>query len=172
MSGLRMKSVAGIAAIGLMLTAGAGVVIAGTSISGGTDAAGGNQNSLSQSFNNTFRDTGFRHDPDASFCQYQTPTILVFTVVTSSGTLIIRIVITCNFVHISITLIPNPGSGSGFGSDSQGSDFNSGFELGFDKRDWHQHHWRGSAYNTNAPDWAKTMTVKVHGSSHTVPIGP
>jgi hypothetical protein len=175
LSRLRMKSIAGVAAIGLMLTAGAGVVIAGTSISGGTNAGGGNLSSFSQSFNNTFRNTSLRHDPDASFCQYQTPVILVFRFVTPSGTLIIRIVITCNVVHISITFIANGGSGSGSGSDSQGSDSqgsdsNPGFEFGFNQG--HRHHWRGSSYNTNAPDWAKTMTVKVGRSSHTVPVNP
>src|SRR5450755_3168261 len=70
LGGLRRTSLAGILAAALMLTSGAGAVIASTSLGGGSQ---------------TFQTLSFRHDRDSSFCQYHGPVTITRVIPTFFG---------------------------------------------------------------------------------------
>jgi len=140
---LRMSSVAGLVAVGLMLTTGVGAVLACTSLGGGGNSYGGDP------FHGVFQTTSFHHERDASFCQYRGPITKVIVIHTPRGILIITITIFCGHVHVHITFI-GP----------------FGFRFGHDPFD----NIRGSSCDTDAPDGATSLTVNAGGSSYNVPF--
>jgi uncharacterized repeat protein (TIGR02543 family) len=72
---LRVKGVAALLTMGLMLTTGAGVVFAT-----GSFGTGGSSNPFGDDpFGNVFQSTSFRHGGDASFCQYHGAKVYDYT---------------------------------------------------------------------------------------------
>lgn len=84
----RTKWVAAVLATGLMLTTGAGVVIACSSIGGGS---------------NTYDPISFHNMRDASFCQYRGPFTRTYTIKTRHGILVVVIVWDCR--HLTIHFV-------------------------------------------------------------------
>ena len=87
LSRLRMNSVAGLLAAGLMLTSGAGVVIAASALGGGKD---------------TFRTTNLHGEKDASFCQYHGPHTETRIIHTRRGIIIVLLTWDCHRLKVRI----------------------------------------------------------------------
>ena len=154
LSGLRTKWVAGLLTAGLMLTSGAGVVIACTSLGGGNDPHGGNN--LGGNFRNTFRDTSFNHGRDASYCQYHGPVTKTFTFRTRHGIVTVIVVEYCGHLHFHFQFDPD-----------RGFRFN-GFDYHFDHGPTYK--CGNSSYDTNAPDGTSAIGIDVDGSSYNLPV--
>jgi len=96
-----MNSIAALLSAGLMLTTGAGVVIACTSLAGnqgnngqGNDGRGNNgngNNSIGSLLNDTYRGTNFNDPRNASFCEYNQPITRVFYYPTRHGVLVVTV---------------------------------------------------------------------------------
>jgi len=84
-AGMHARWVAVLLAAGLLLSSGAGAVIAGESVGGGYQ---------------TFGETSFYHSRDASWCQYHGPFTKVIHITTRRGTITIIIVWDCRHAHV------------------------------------------------------------------------
>ena len=125
-----------------MLTSGVGAVLA-------AGALGGDSHRGGDPFRNIFQTTSFRHERDASDCQYRQPVTRTFIIHTRhGGELIITITIFCGHIHIHITFHERFEWRFGDGSN-QSSD---------------------GTVNSDAPNNTHAVTVTVGGASYTVPV--
>jgi hypothetical protein len=154
---LRLNSIAGMAALGLMLSSGAGVVIAATSF-GDSQGRG---DSFGNNFGRTFGDTDFHHMRDASYCQYHGPFTKTIVIHVQDGTLIITLVFDCGHLSVHVQFIPD--HSFRHGRDHHGDDFDSRFGNGQNQS------WSGS-WDSNAPTGTPSMTVSGDGGTYTVPF--
>jgi hypothetical protein len=142
-SRLRMSSVAGLAALGLMLTSGVGAVFAAGALGGGDSRHGVDP------IHNIFQTTSFRHGRDASECQYQQPVTRTFVIHTlHGGVLIITITIFCGHIHVHIT-------------------FHEHFFWRFGDR---SNQNSAGDVNTDAPNDTHVIVVTIGGAKYTVPV--
>jgi len=147
-SGLRHNWIAGVAAIGLMLTSGAGAVIASTSLAGSR----GHGDSLGSNFERTFSDTSVHHMRDASSCAFSGP----FADTIRDGSLAITLVWDCRALHVDIRVEGN-GSVRTHGS----------FSVRF--ADGSVHSGKGF-WDGFAPTGSTGMIVSAGGVMYTVPF--
>jgi uncharacterized repeat protein (TIGR02543 family) len=89
---LRIKAVAGLLTAGLMLTTGAGVVLATGTFNGGSGGNGG--------VGNVWQTTSFHHERDASWCQYDTPK--TYTYYVHAGHRIFTVLLTWDCGHLRV----------------------------------------------------------------------
>jgi hypothetical protein len=155
----RMNSVAGLVAAGLMLTSGAGAVIAATSFGG--DDHGRSGDNFGKNFGDTYGGTSFNHGRDGSFCQYHGPIVHHYFVHTRHGLVEVIVTVFCGHVHYHIEFIPDRGFRSRGDRDGQ-------FDYRFDGQGptyWSQ----GSSCDGNAPDGTTEISVGVDGSNYNLP---
>ncbi len=162
-----MNSIAALLSAGLMLTTGAGVVIACTSLAGnqgnngqGNDGRGNNgngNNSIGSLLNDTYRGTNFNDPRNASFCEYNQPITRVFYYPTRHGVLVVTVTFFCGRIHVHVQFDPD-----------------RGFRLtGFYYR-WGNgpaNNCSGSSYDADAPNnGANYVTVGADGGTYNVPF--
>ena len=138
---LRRNSIAGLAAAGLMLTSGAGAVIASTSL-----GSSGDGNSFSNSFDNTFGETGFHDTKDASDCEYWGP--FSKTYVLDHGTVDVTFVQDCDDPNVYVHC-------------------DGGFDWKFGDG---PNHYATDSWTGTVPTGTSGMTLSVHGSTYTLPV--
>jgi hypothetical protein len=194
---LRRSTLVAMLAGALMLTSGAGVVIAAGYFGGGDRYV--------------FQTTSFSHDHDASFCQYHGPVTITHTIPTPFGIYTITITYDCGrviAVHISFVPFhfPPPHGGHGpfpcygnpygiYGSsrdsygdpygiygdprDSYGNTgyFGPGYCSGGGSEPWQWSFGNGpeqstsdTSVSTTAPTDTTGMTIAVGGSTYTLPF--
>ena len=146
--GLRRSWLAGILAGTLMLSSGAGVVVAAGYFGGGDS--------------HVFDGFSFRHDRDSSFCQYHGPVTITRVIPTFFGLLIITITFDCGHViSVHISFIPFH-----FPPHHHGDDDWFGWRFG----DGPEQTTKGPSVSTTAPSGTTAMTITANGSSYTFPI--
>ncbi len=137
---LRVKAVAGLLTVGLMLTAGAGVVLATGSFNGGS---GG-----SNSVGNVWQTTSFHNEKDASWCQYDTPKTYTYYVHAGHKVFTVLLTWVCGHLHVHIEC------GQAFGfhwGDGRWYDYGAG------KGDWSDPNPDGS-FTITTGGWTWTWT--------------
>lgn len=146
MGAFRRTSLAAILAAALMLSSGAGAVIAAGYFGGGSQV---------------FQTTSFRHDRDASYCQYHGPVTITRVIPTFFGLLIVTITFDCGrviSVHINFIPFPFPhGHGHGLGF---------GWQFGNGPLQTTS----GTSVSTTAPTGTTGMTITSNGSNYTLPF--
>lgn len=147
---VRKGSLAGVLAGTLMLTSGAGAVIAATSLGGGS---------------HTYATTSLSHSSNASFCQYHGPFTFTRVILTRSGLLIIRAVWDCQRLSVSITFFPfHPiirGQGGNVGGFTWAFTGDGSPKIGSTD---------SPTVDTTAPTGTTGMTVNTNGQSFTLPF--
>ena len=148
---LRRTSLAAILAAALMLTSGAGAVIAAGYFGGHSDGFFGGDSQVFQSFN-------FRHDRDASYCQYHGPQTITRVIPTFFGIFIITITFDCGrVVDVHISFIP-------YHLPHQFPHWGYEFDGG------NQQQTNNVSVSTTAPTGTSSMTLTENGQHYTVPF--
>lgn len=149
-SRFRRSSLAAILAAALMLTSGAGAVIAAGYFGG----SGGDRY--------VFQELSFAHDHDASFCQYHGPVTITRFIPTPFGLFIITITYDCGrVINVHITFIPF-------------------YPHGFPPHHIPPFFWRfdngpqqgtnDNSVSTTAPTGTTGMTITENGATYTLPF--
>jgi len=144
LGGLRRGWLAGLLAATLMLSSGVGVVLAGSSLGGGSQ---------------TFAGFSFRHDRDSSYCQYHGPVTITREFPTFFGIFVITITYDCrHIISIHITFIPFP--------HGHGHDHDFFWRFG----DGPEQGGNGSSVSTTAPTGTTGITIIQGNQSYTLPF--
>jgi hypothetical protein len=157
---MRRTSLAAILAAALMLTSGAGVVIAAGYFGGNSDGFFGGDSHV-------FQTTNFRDDRDSSYCQYHGPVTVTREFPTTFGLFIITITTDCGrVIDVDIHFIPFFPFPHGHDQGNQGNGQGFGWRFG----DGPQQETNGNSVSTTTPTGTTGMTVTEGGSNYTLPF--
>jgi len=129
---LRVRAVAGLLTVGLMLTTGAGVVLATGSFNGG----GGGGNNVG----NVWQTTSFHHEKGAGYCQYDNPKTYTYYVHAGHKVFLVLLTWECGHLRVHIEC---------------GQPF--GFQWG--NGQWYDYGGGQGDWTDPNPDWPFTITT-------------